>query len=209
MSKIKIRNFGPIKDGLQSNDGWLDIEKVTVFIGNQGSGKSVIAKLISTFTWIEKALVRGDYNIQWFETRNKLKNQYLTYHRLEHYLNPTDGKDQAEIDYQGDAYFIRYKDERLSIRENLQSNYPLPQIMYVPAERNFISYVKSPRELKLASGSLKEFLTEYENAKNNLEAANALPINNVDIEYDKLNDIVNVKGKDYKIELSEGERFTF
>ena len=61
MSKIKIKNFGPVKAGL-SNDEWLDINKVTVFIGNQGSGKSTVAKVISTFTWIEKALVRGDYD---------------------------------------------------------------------------------------------------------------------------------------------------
>ena len=86
MSKIKIKNFGPIKDGYQDNGGWIDIKKVTVFIGNQGSGKSTVAKLISTFTWIEKALVRGDYNKKWFERKNKLKNQYLNYHRLENYF---------------------------------------------------------------------------------------------------------------------------
>ena len=58
MSRIKIKNFGPIKEGL--GEEWIDINKLTVFIGNQGSGKSTIAKLFSTFTWIEKALIRGD-----------------------------------------------------------------------------------------------------------------------------------------------------
>jgi predicted ATPase len=62
MSKIRVTNFGPIKVGNQDNDGWIDLKKVTVFIGNQGSGKSTMAKLVSTFTWIEKALVRGDYD---------------------------------------------------------------------------------------------------------------------------------------------------
>lgn len=67
MSKIKINNFGPIKVGCQENDGWIEVEvkKVTVFIDNQGSGKSTVAKLISTFSWIEKALIRGDYDIKW------------------------------------------------------------------------------------------------------------------------------------------------
>ena len=60
MSKIKIKNFGPIKAGCTENDGWIDIKKVTLFIGNQGSGKSTVAKLISTLTWLEKAMVRGD-----------------------------------------------------------------------------------------------------------------------------------------------------
>ena len=58
MSKIRIRNFGPIKDGFKENSGWMDVNKLTVFIGGQGSGKSTVAKLISTFTWMEKALVR-------------------------------------------------------------------------------------------------------------------------------------------------------
>ena len=59
MSRIKIKNFGPIREGFVGNDGWLDIEKVTVMIGDQGSGKSTVAKLISLFSWIEKSIVRN------------------------------------------------------------------------------------------------------------------------------------------------------
>ena len=60
MRRIRIKNFGPIKEGFwgESTDGWMDI--VTMFIGNQGSGKITIAnKLISTFIWMEKALLNG------------------------------------------------------------------------------------------------------------------------------------------------------
>ncbi len=60
MNKIKIKNFGPIKGGFKNANGneWMDIKKVTVFIGNQGSGKSTVAKLISSMSWIEKSLVK-------------------------------------------------------------------------------------------------------------------------------------------------------
>ena len=58
MSSIIIQNFGAIKE----HSAPVEIKKVTFFIGNQGSGKSTIAKLIATFMWIEKALVRGDSN---------------------------------------------------------------------------------------------------------------------------------------------------
>ena len=61
MSRIKIKNFGPVKCITSSTDGWIDIKKVTIFTGNQGSGKSTVAKLISTFTWMEKVLTRGDF----------------------------------------------------------------------------------------------------------------------------------------------------
>lgn len=202
MSKIKIKNFGPIKEGYQDNDGWIDVKKVTVFVGNQGSGKSTVAKLISTFTWIEKALVRGDYKKKWFERKNKLKNQYLNYHRLENYIKKN-GFDNTVIDYQGDAYSIRYENGSLIMQEILGVDYQLPQIMYVPAERNFITYVKTPKEIKLSSESLKEFLTEFDNAKNKMKGFVKLPINNVDVEYDKLNDTLNLKGQDYKVKLTE------
>lgn len=202
MSRIKIKNFGPIIKGHQDNDGWLDLRKVTVFIGNQGSGKSTVAKLISTFIWIEKALVRGDYKKKWFEQKNKLKNKYLNYHRLENYFK-SNGVDKTIIEYQGDAYSIKYKDGSLILKERSEDSYHLPQIMYVPAERNFISYVKTPTELKLSSDSLKEFLTEFDNAKNNMKGLVKLPINNTNLEYDKLNDILNLKGQDYKVKLYE------
>ena len=202
MSRIKIKNFGPVREGGQTNDGWIDIKKVTVFIGNQGSGKSTVAKLISTFMWIEKALVRGDYDKKWFERKNNLKNQYLNYHRLENYLKNS-GVNKTVIEYEGDAFSIVYRNDSLVIKEVHNEEYLLPQIMYVPAERNFITYVKTPRELKISSESLKEFLTEFDNAKNEIKGLIHLPINNIDIEYDKLNDTLNLGGEGYRVKLTE------
>ena len=173
----------------------IEIKKVTFFIGNQGSGKSTVAKLIATFMWIEKALVRGDYDKKWFMRKNRFKNTFLPYHRIENYL-----KENTFIQYEGEAYIITYENEFLKLEEKKNNNYSLPQIMYVPSERNFIAYVKSPKELKLSSEALKEFLTEFDNSKEivkNLE----LPINEVILDYDKLNDTLNLKGKDYKYKI--------
>lgn len=199
MSSIIIKNFGAIK----MHNAPIEIKKVTFFIGNQGSGKSTVAKLIATFMWIEKALVRGDYDRKWFERKNRFKNTFLPYHRIENYL-----KEDTFIQYEGEAYIITYENESLKLEEKKNNNYSLPQIMYVPSERNFIAYVKSPKELKLSSEALKEFLTEFDNSKEivkNLE----LPINTINtinkviLDYDKLNDTLNLKGKDYKIKLTE------
>jgi len=59
MNSIKVQHFGPIKKGYLENGGWLAVNKVAVFIGNQGSGKSTMAKLIASLVWIEKSMVRG------------------------------------------------------------------------------------------------------------------------------------------------------
>ncbi|MFZ1830886.1 MAG: ATP-binding protein [Candidatus Competibacteraceae bacterium] len=202
MIRLRIKNFGPIGPGLSENDGWIDFKRVTVFIGNQGAGKSTVAKLFSSFSWIEKALVRGDYEKKWFERKGRMKSQFLSYHRLENYLESSD-RGAVELAYEGDACAIRYANGQLSITESGNSAYALPQVMYVPAERNFISYVRHPRELKLSSESLKEFLTAFDQAKGSLRGTLKLPINDSEIEYDRLNDILNIRGPGHKLRLTD------
>ncbi|WP_297891147.1 AAA family ATPase [uncultured Capnocytophaga sp.] len=193
MSSIIIQHFGAIKECNTP----IEIKKVTFFIGNQGSGKSTVAKLIATFMWIEKALVRGDYDKKWFKRKNRFLITFLPYHRIENYL-----KENTFIQYKGEAYIITYENKFLKFEERKNNNYSLPQIMYVPSERNFIAYVKKPKELKLSSDALKEFLTEFDNSKEIVKNL-LLPINDVILDYDKLNDTLSLKGEDYKIKLTE------
>ena len=163
MSRIKIKNFGPLKETASVTDGWIDIKKVTVFTGNQGSGKSTVAKLVSTFTWMEKVLTRGDFKEKEF-TAAKFKNKYCGYHRISNYFI----KEQTEIFYEGESYKFTYtKQGELVIEknENALDSYALPQIMYVPAERNFISMVNKPNLIKDLPDALLGFLTEYDKAK--------------------------------------------
>ncbi|MEI8095218.1 MAG: hypothetical protein WCG80_13500 [Spirochaetales bacterium] len=195
-------NFGPIRGGLLENDGWIDFSRVMLFVGNQGSGKSTVAKLFSTFSWIEKALVRGDYDQRWFGRKNRLRTQFLKYHRLENFLE-LDGTDKATIEYEGDAYAIHYAQGQMTISERTSGSYHLPQVLYVPAERNFLAYVRNPQGLKLVSDALKEFVTEFENAKLSIRNAVNLPINGAELEYDKLNDLLNVRAPGYKLRLTD------
>lgn len=204
MSRIKIRNFGPIRDGFVDNDGWMDISKVTVLIGDQGSGKSTVAKLISALSWIEKDLFRSVGSTLRFRKQERIFKKYLEYHRIDSYL-----KDNTEIQYEGEAYKINYKPgKNLNLQKKSASNYSLPKITYFPAERNFVSSVKKSRSgqrLTLWSQSLQEFKETFQEAKENFKEKETfhLPISNVDLEYNKLNDILYVKGPDYKIQLAD------
>lgn len=201
MSRIKIKNFGPLKETASVTDGWIDIKKVTVFTGNQGSGKSTVAKLVSTFTWMEKVLTRGDFKEKEF-TASKFKSKYCGYHRISNYFI----KEQTEIFYEGDSYKFTYTKQGelvMEKNENALDSYALPQIMYVPAERNFISMVNKPDLIKDLPDALLGFLTEYDKAKQRIKSSLELPINHAQLEYNKQNDIVYVKGEDYKVKLME------
>ncbi len=197
MRKIDIYNFGPI------NEGSIKIKKTTMFMGNQGSGKSTAAKLISTFAWIEKFLFRFSATIK--HPEEKLKSdfkKYLEYHRIESYL-----KDDTVIVYDGDCYQIAFKNGNIRIKK-IGDKYLLPKITYFPAERNFVSSIKNSKEsngFKLWSQSLQEFKEIFQEAKEDLKIGSAiqLPISGTSIEYNQLNDILYVKGDDYKIPLSD------
>ncbi len=197
MSKIRIRNFGPVKEGYLENGGWLDVKKVTVFIGNQGSGKSTIAKLISTMTWIEKALVRGDFKEKDLTVYNRFA-KHCSYQNLQSYF-----KKNTKIEYKGKAYSILYKMGNITVSKNKDNGYSFPKIMYVPSERNFVSSVKNVRNLKGLPSTLYTFSDEFIGAIEDLKGHVDLPINNAKFEYQKLNKLSWIIGDDYKIKLSE------
>ena len=114
MAKLRVRNFGPIKDGFSENDGFIEITPVTVICGNQATGKSTIAKLYSTFVWLEKAL-KSEKITEDDITFDEFVNNYLSYHCIKSYISKN-----SEIDYIGSLYefHIEKKMFRTKIIEN-------------------------------------------------------------------------------------------
>jgi len=178
MIRIRIRNFGPIKEGYPENDGWLDVSKVTVFIGNQGSGKSTVAKLISAFMWLEKALLRGDMHAP---VSNKELVELIKFHRLQNYLQPN-----SEIDYEGTSLKLSLNGGKSTLKKTIVSEemnskaIRLPKIMYVPAERNFLSSIENINKVSnLIVGSLQNYSIEFRSAQLAHKGKDIeLPINN-------------------------------
>ena len=172
MKKLFIKNFGPIKNGFtDSEDGFFDISKVTVFVGEQGAGKSTIAKLISLFSWIEKQYQNKVFAASKLAD-SVFADNYLKYHRIDSYLRP-----DSQIKYKHDNFTIIYENKTLTIRNN-NTNYIRSKVLYVPAERSFCTAIVNPYKVAGMPSSVLDFLSDYYDAEKELkEKKISLPLN--------------------------------
>lgn len=213
MNRIKIHNFGPIKD--------IDIElsKLMVFIGPQGVGKSTFAKLLTIFS-----------DVYWWASICKNNNPLSEFKkmRIEKFFAPDTiieyhGWNDVNIVYQNGNFNItidgKIEDEAydlcklligVSTADNLinlgfdindtQIDRPindnrnflranLRYACYIPAERNLAGAVSSSLASIILSqtplpNTLMEYLSLYERAKNHFSTYDASFLG---VKYDKNN----------------------
>lgn len=194
---LKIQNFGPIGEGYGSNDGYINFSKVMVLCGPQASGKSCVAKLFSTFSWIEKALVRGDFSVKYLTSYKRFVNNYCAYQNIQSYFN-----EKTFLHYCGEAYEMIYREGSLTVRA-VNNDYRRPQIIYIPAERNILSVLEKAENVKGLPAALNTLMDVFTAASRSMKASVQLPINHVQYRYDKLNKMAWIESEDYSVKLSE------
>jgi predicted ATPase len=199
MSYIKIKNFGPIKEGFADNDGFLSIDKLMLFIGGQGSGKSSIVKLISTLTWIEKALAKGTISIDDVVKKDAFKTEWCEWQSIQNYF-----KIESYIQYNGKYLQFKYETGLVEVVIKEVDNYEIPKITYIPAERNFLSVIEELEKVKGLPKSLNWTLEEYIKACRSLFKPIPIQINNIEFLYDKNTRVTSISGNGYRdLKLSE------
>lgn len=185
--QLIVKSFGPVKD--------LNItfKKVTVFIGDQGTGKSCIAKLFSLFKWLEKELMLQRQKMSYYMQYNRFQTKLCTYHRIDSFFN-----EATYIHFIGENYTFRYENSSFHIQENKERNSIVPKIMYVPAERSILSVAENKSKfMKELPDSCDAFYDEFSEAKKTFKAGFDLPFGNLHYEYNLSSDTSRISGNNY------------
>lgn len=211
MSRVLIRNFGPIHEGFTENKGWMDVKKVTVMIGDQGSGKSTVAKLISVFSWLEKNVVRNSISIEQINT-TVFKNLCAAQELYEYFRQDT------FLSFEGEVWDFEYNAKEDSFNGKMNSaklkNYVLPKIQYVSAARNLLTLLynislqsiidKEGKVFEMSSNipfMVKDLNNEYMKALIELAKDGfSLPINETSVFFQNHNTFIKTRGN--KVSMS-------
>lgn len=156
---LKVQNFGPLAEGTSKmHNGAIEIPKFSIFIGDQGTGKSTLAKLFSSFSWLEKAFVRQYYDEKKFDLKDfsiLIGNQNIPHS----YVN-----ESTCIEYTGQIFEFSIHDKKFRIRKKASASYFCPQIQYVPSERNLIGVIDNFWDIKGLPEMVNELSSEFLNA---------------------------------------------
>ncbi len=198
--KIRIRNYGPLGIGTSELDGGsLTVPKFSFFIGDQGTGKSTVAKLISTLSWTEKAMVRKTIepkSLSFERLSGLLLNQNLP----KEYIT-----DATEIEFCGKAYTISLSDKTVKvIASGDASDYLCPKIMYYPSERNILSVMDNPWDVRGLPEMVVALASEYLNAQMSGGRRLKVFFNDYRVDFDSVSrqSFVQDPGKKTRIPLS-------
>lgn len=202
--RLIVKSFGPVRD--------LDItfKKVTLFIGDQGTGKSCVAKLFSMFKWLEKVLNQKKYKLNYFEQYNRFLTKLCSYHRIDSFIRAdsylmfesnrydfvySQGSFRIHEKHVGEIDLFRRNDENESV-------IGLSKIMYIPAERSIVSVAENKTKLlKELPDSSETFSDEFVNAKKFFKSGYELPFEGLHFEYDSLNEVGWISDGVYKVRL--------
>lgn len=180
--RLIVKNFGPIK----AVD--LDLSQTTIFIGEQASGKSTLAKLIAIFRSLQKL--------------DNLENDF--YSKFKDYIIQDFLIENTYFEYKNDAtHLIFANNEFQKIVFNAQ-NFDTNSSLYIPVERILIPVIAQSlfRFINSEIGLSKMvigFGSKFEQARQNIKNY-FIDFLNLNYQYLEGKDIINENG--YKLALS-------
>lgn len=162
---LYIENFGPIIE-IELDD----IKPFSVFIGESGSGKSTIMKVLSLFRWIYKRV-----NLRSYLKLSNIKKTKITFNIKS--LMKTSGifeflKSDSVIIYRRDGYEIRMENMSVSAKKDIElDNLCLDKICFISDKRSMIPDILSHGlDKRIANYYLQDTIDNFLLATGNMKS---------------------------------------
>lgn len=187
MSRLIVRNIGPIKEVD------IDLKKVNVFIGAQSSGKSTLAKIISFCTWLDKHTEQTTNKyingaIESLKKYHRLTDEYFSEDSVIFYQGDNIGftynwPENTDFPFEGSDFGTYLNVGKLEFFFESSERSTNPKVLYVPAERNFVSAVPNLRKYQEDKDNLQDFVNTWFDVKRRFPKDKALNILNLGVKY--------------------------
>ena len=163
MSKIRIKNIGPIAD-----TGEIVMSAVMLIVGKQSSGKSTFMKILCFCRWIEKRIMLdGENLLKKYTHYGRFLKELKKFHRFDDAFFGTD----SQIIYDGDCLSIEMIGVKANVKIRKKQNFKTDRyntkISFVPSERNLVSAIQNIEKVYHSADydSIFNYLLEYQEAK--------------------------------------------
>lgn len=195
MRHLIIRNIGPV------DYAEFELKRFNFIIGPQSSGKSTIAKILSTCSWVEKevATTMDEHAIADAAAFRALMEDF---HKMTDYF-----VEDSEIQFETDIIKIYLKGDLFSVNLKNQELYRREKICYIPSERNSVT-LPELQGYEFGPTNLRSFLFDWFNAREFYGKDNKTDILDLGVRYfydpgeQKYKDrIEHINGKTYQIPL--------
>ena len=148
MRRLLIKNVGPIRDVD------LELKRFNILIGPQSSGKSTIAKILSTCSWIEKETATTQ-NVHAIPDGESFTALVESFHKMSGYFN-----DGSEVLYDTDYVCLHYLNGDFSVVLKDGNVYKRKKVCYIPAERNMVT-LPELQGYEFKATNLRSFLFDW------------------------------------------------
>ena len=196
MKQLVIKNVGPIRQVE------IKLNRFNFFIGPQSSGKSTVAKILSSCMWLEKEVLTT-LNDKVLADGAAFVRLVESFHKIEGYF-----EDGSFVQYDTDCISIMYCDKDIKITRKENEDYRREKICYIPAERNMVT-LPELQGFEFGHTNIRSFLFDWFNAREFFVAGNKTDVLNLGVQYyydseqSKIKDrIEHVNGRTYQIALS-------
>lgn len=190
MKRLLIRDLGPLKEAT------VNLGRFNIIIGKQSSGKSTVLKTACYCAWVEKYIELAQSADYYITNETAFIDELVAYHKFEGYV-----KEQTIVEYESDFMRFSYNHKEMKFRfkwKKKRMDYTRPKILYIPSERNIVSFIPDWKSQVSAYDCVLDFMRDWDVARKFIHQTSDILNLGVQYQFDELE-------KEDKVLLTSGE----